>query len=76
MKKPQRAYEITVNIGGDTWDELAAQLRFVTDSVHSQMPDIANGGRFGYTMVSLRRDPSMTHDRYHAELRKYLAEEK
>lgn len=74
---PVRAFRLTLLLDADTRDGMADALRNLAWRVEAN--DISNGvsgGPDSGSIYELLHDPAQTHDLYHAQLRKYLAEKK
>lgn len=74
MKAPKRCYEITITVGGDTWDDAIHEVLRLAYHAKDRGPEcrcFCGGGHVGGS-VEVRHDPNMTHERYIAELEEYL----
>lgn len=78
VQKPHRAFELTIKIGGDTWEDVVRELAFVADHVpaHGETCDSTMGGCTSNHLVSIERRPDMGNKRYFEELHAYLAHQK
>lgn len=74
MNKPKRAYELVLRIGGDTWEGVVHQLMFCANHVQEHGPTCRSvmGGPGDNHSIEIEHSPDMTHERYHAELLRYL----
>ena len=77
MSKPRRAYELTLTLGADTYEELVRALEglaldlalYPSDAAHRPM---ASGSPSAGYSATVTHDPEWTHERYHAEVEAYL----
>lgn len=68
---PRRAYELTLCISADTWDNAVAEMRRVVEHVEEHGPgcnSISGGSSTGH-IVEIEHRPEMTAGRYREELR-------
>lgn len=74
MKKPHRAFEVTIKIGADTWAGLLTELDFVHSHLndHDESCDSIMGGPTSNHSIEVSVDRTIDHDRYHKELKEYL----
>lgn len=74
-KPPRRAFDLTLHLGGDTWQDVVELLRTLADHVveHGPECDMVTGGCASGGHVQVIRDPAMTHDAYVAAVERYLA---
>lgn len=76
--KPKRAVEVTLRIGADDWASVRDDLDHLLYRLVAEgelRSSIKGGDSSGY-ILDVELHPEMTHDRYHAELDAYLADEK
>lgn len=75
MERPHRAFELDIHIGGDTWDEVIRDLKYLAEHVEDHGPTCSSvcGGPSGNHIVTVTRHPDMTHERYHEQNDAYLA---
>lgn len=75
-KPPRRAFDLTLHLGGDTWQDVVDLLRTLADHVveHGPECDMVTGGCASGGYVQVIRDPAMTHDAYVEAVERYLAE--
>lgn len=85
MSAPSRAFVLRVEIGGDSWPDVVAQLRNLERGALDLSPDRppSQSGAFsiggGYStghVVEVAVDPEMTNARYFAALEAHLAAER
>lgn len=68
---PRRAYELTLRVSADTWDDAVAEMRRVTEHVEEHGPgcnSISGSPSTGH-IVAIEHRPEMTAGRYREELR-------
>ncbi len=67
MKQPQRASTLPVKIGGDTWQDVLAELERIADHVPECGPkcQLVSGGVSCGSLVTVEHDPEMTSERFH-----------
>lgn len=68
--KPSRAFELRIAVGGDTWDDIVRELRFLLPHVeaHGQACNSVSGSPSSNHLVTIVHRPEMTHERYMADL--------
>ena len=81
-EKPHRRYQLTLDIGADTYDELLRAIHTFADHMDMNYPALdystngASGGvSTGYS-YDVKVDNDMTHERWYEELQAYLAARK
>lgn len=68
---PRRAFELTLRISADTWDDALAEARRVLEHIEEHGPgcnSISGGTSTGH-IVAIEHRPEMTAGRYREELR-------
>lgn len=72
--RPLRAYRLTLELGADTAQDMASALRNMAHRIERE--DLGGCGTWGSPTdganYELLTDPSMTHERYFADLHAYL----
>lgn len=78
MKRPRRAFELRLDVDGDTWEDVANQLESIVQHVVSHGPkcESVGGSPSSGHIVIVTQNPEMTHERYFEELDLYLASER
>jgi hypothetical protein len=73
-ERPQRMYQVTIEVGADSWEDTAAEIRRVLEHVEEHGPEcsLVSGGYSSGSHVTVRHDPAMSHDAYFAALDQYL----
>lgn len=80
-KPPNRRFTVTLKVGGDTWADALLELeRRVMDLRVDYHPEIGpagtvnacSGGPSVGSSTVIAVDPEMTHERYFAEVQRYL----
>lgn len=73
-QRPHRAYELDIHIGGDTWSDVLADLRYLANHIedHGEKCGSVMGGPSSNHIVTIIVRPEMTHERYISELDAYL----
>jgi len=70
---PHRAFRLTLALEADTDTDMAWALRNLADRIErGEVTRGVWGSPSDGAIYELLTDPSMTHDIYHAELRRYL----
>lgn len=76
--KPHRRYQLTLDIGADSYDELLYAIHAFADHMDMNYPALdhntngASGGvSTGYS-YEVKVDTDMTHERWYEELQAYL----
>ncbi len=72
MNAPKRAFVISVEAAGDTFEDAKQLLEHLVDQIHEQAK-IAHGSPSAGGFLTVVAHPEMTHEKYHAELKAYLA---
>lgn len=75
-ERPHRAYTLSIEIGGDTWEDVMSDLRHIVSHLRDhgeKCSSVMGGPSCGHT-IGVRIDPEMTHERYFEMLDTYLAE--
>jgi hypothetical protein len=73
MGGPQRAYVFGCKLGADTREGLVAELRhFASEIERGEVTAGAFGGPSAGATYAFCHDPTMTHERYFAELDEWL----
>ncbi len=77
-KRPHRAFEITIRVGADTWEDAIAELLRMAYHIEEHGPNCnsVSGGYSTNHTVTILQNPQMTHDRYFEQLGAYLAAKK
>ncbi len=73
--RPQRCYTLSIEIGGDTWDDVIGQLRHLAEHIEDHGPECKSVGgspSSGHVLTITHR-PEQTHEKYIAELDAYIA---
>lgn len=75
MQPPKRAFELTIKIGGDTWEDVIHNVRDLLPHIeeHGQSCNSVSGSPSCGHIVDIQLHPEMTHERYHEELQAYIA---
>lgn len=75
---PKRRFSVTIEAGGDTWDDVARTLRDLLPHIEDHGPtcESVSGGCSSGHWVHVAEDPEMTAEKYRAALEAYLAERK
>ena len=72
MERPQRRFQVTIELGADDDKELATALRQVCeDIIGGQRGSVSGGPSSGWVYKVIERT-DMTHDRYIEELNRYI----
>lgn len=76
MEKPKRAFELTIKIGGNTWEDVLRELSFLSVHLpeHGQDCDSVMGGCDSYHTVHVQETPGMTREKYFKELEAYRSQ--
>lgn len=71
---PKRAFVLEINIGADKWDDVVHELRELADHIATHGPgcDSVAGGCTSGHWVHIHMDPTMTNERFNAELKAWL----
>lgn len=74
--RPARRFTVTIEAGGDTWDDIAHALRDLLPHIEEHGPkcDSVSGGCSGGHWVRVIENPEMTPEKYRAALDAYLDE--
>lgn len=74
MDKPHRAYQLTISIGGDTWEDVMRELEHFHLELESHGAEcgLVAGGSSSSGYIHIVHDPDMTHDRWCEALRVYV----
>ncbi len=77
VTKPHRAVEVDIHISANSDEDIVNELEMLLDDFQRRgvCPFVMAGGHASWR-VEVAKDPSMTHEEYHAELKKYLAKTK
>lgn len=72
---PRRAVEVVLQIGADSWEHVSRALLHYAMRITAEgrLSEGCSGGPDWGDTRSVREDPSMTHERYFAELSAHLA---
>lgn len=72
---PKRRFTVTIEAGGDTWQDIAMTLRDLLPHIEEHGPkcDSVGGGVSSGHWVHVVERPEMTPERYHEELDAFLA---
>jgi hypothetical protein len=73
-ERPRRCYELTINIGGDTWQDVLNQLGWVEQHIveHGPKCKSISGTHMSYHQVDIEHNPRMTHQQFMIELHEFL----
>jgi hypothetical protein len=73
INAPKRSFELTVRISGDTWEDIIDEFRFLELhlSMHGASCQSVSGGLNRGHIVEIYHDPTMTHEKYIAEVEKF-----
>lgn len=91
MEKPNNRYEMQLSVSADSLDALFKTFKRLEYSLHERyfkaetgvdvdLDDLdyhsVSGGHDSGWTVSVRFDPNMTHDKYHAQVTEYIEAKK
>lgn len=73
---PRRKYTLELNIHGDTWKDVMNELDWITEHIHQhgEQCDSGGGGPDSGHTVMVIKDPQMTHEKYHTEVKAWMEE--
>lgn len=73
---PHRAFELSVQISGDTWKDILRELRETVRHIedHGRMCTSVLGGWSSSHIVNVRVDETVTHESWEAALERHLHE--
>lgn len=72
--RPRRAFELTIRVSADTWEDAVRELRSFTEHIEEHGPECEMISASGY--VHIDHDPERTHDRYLADLAAWMTAKK
>lgn len=77
MKKPRRAYKLTLELNADKLKDLLNSLEHIifTIDVYDTRNSVSGGYSSGY-ILDIDIDETITHDKYMEDVRQYLATKK
>lgn len=72
--RPRRRYELSVDVGGDTWQLVVDELRFLLPHIEDHGPECTSvaGSPSSNHVVVVHHNPDMTNEKYFEDLHKYL----
>lgn len=75
LTAPKRRFEIRLTVSGDDWPTTMRELSQLVDHVDDHGPECTSvsGSPASGHIVTVHHDASQTHERYHEQLRAYLA---
>jgi hypothetical protein len=76
LKPPKRAFEVKLTISADDWQGIVLEVEHLADHLeqHGPVCGSVSGGPSSSHIVEVFKNVGMTHERYHQELEKYLAQ--
>ena len=68
----RRKYDITIEIGGDEWEDAQNEIERVLQHITEHGPEcsLVSGGCSTSAIVTILFNPAMTHERYFEELKR------
>lgn len=77
IKPPKRCYQLKINVGGDTWEDVIWQLKDLVDHVIDHGPEcqMVSGGCNAGWNIEVEHRPDMTNAKYFEALGNWRAHE-
>lgn len=78
MMKPRRRFEVTIKVGGDSWDDVMHTVRTACEELRVSGPKIGVFGASATADLSILVSdlPDQTHDKYFQQVHAWLESQK
>lgn len=69
-ERPMRCFEVTITVGGDTWEDVRWQLQGILPHIEDHGPDCksVSGSPTSNHVVHVVHNPEMTNEKYFAAI--------